>query len=81
MEICIKARAGARAVNAARFGFAEVDEELGEQLVRATHEAARPDEELLVGELLPGKLESASATNSVKANRTSESTHEASNSG
>ena len=38
-------------MNAARFHFAQVDEELGEQLVRATHEAAGPSEELGVGEM------------------------------
>jgi hypothetical protein len=48
----VEARAGARAVNAARFDFAEVDEELGEQLVRATNETAGSVEELGVGELL-----------------------------
>ena len=48
----VEARAGARAVNAARFDLAEVEEELGEQLVRATHEAAGAFEELGVGEPL-----------------------------
>jgi hypothetical protein len=47
----VEARAGPRAVNAARFDLAEVDEELGKQLVRTTHEAARPFEELGIGEL------------------------------
>jgi hypothetical protein len=48
----VEARAGARAVNAARFDLAEVNEELGEQLVRATHEAAGSREELAIGEML-----------------------------
>jgi len=38
-------------VYATRFDFAEMNEELGEHLVRATGETARPFEELGVGEL------------------------------
>jgi hypothetical protein len=53
----VEARTGARAVNAAGFGLAEVDEELGEQLVGATHEPASPLEELGVRQLLEPRSE------------------------
>jgi hypothetical protein len=49
--IRVEARARAGAVNAAGFDLAEMDEELREQVVRTIHEAARPFEELGVGEL------------------------------
>jgi hypothetical protein len=47
----VEARAGASAVNAARFDLAEVDEELSEQVIGTTHEAPRAFKELGVGEL------------------------------
>src|SRR3954468_9918626 len=50
--IAVETRAGTRAVNAARFYLAEVDEELGEQLVRAAYETSGAVEELGVREML-----------------------------
>jgi hypothetical protein len=50
--VSVETRAGARAVNAAQFDLAEVNEELGEHLIRAAYEAARPSKELGVREMI-----------------------------
>jgi hypothetical protein len=57
MQIGVKTRAGADAVDAAGFDFREVRQELGREQVRATDQAAGVGEHLIVREVLEQEAE------------------------